>query len=54
MVEGAREEENEEGKETDFIEGEKGGGKEAQNQMKGRDECVLSFGCLACLDDCLR
>lgn len=43
MAEGAREEENEESKETDFIEGGKGSGKEAQNQMKGRDECVLLF-----------
>ncbi len=46
MVEEAREEENEEGKETDRDRG-KGGGKEAQNQMKGRDECVLLFIVLA-------
>lgn len=31
-------------RQTDFIEG---GGKEAQNQMKGRDECVLLFIVLA-------
>lgn len=30
-------------RQTDFIEGGKGGGKEAQNQMKCRDECVLLF-----------
>lgn len=48
MVEGAREEENEERKDADFIEGGIGGGKDAQKQMKGRDECVLLFivGCL--------
>lgn len=34
-------------RQTDFIEGGKGGGKEAQNQMKGRDECVLLFIVLA-------
>lgn len=34
-------------RQTDFIEGEKGGGKEAQNQMKGRDERILLFIVLA-------
>lgn len=37
-------------KQADFIEGGKGGGKEAQNQMKGRDECILLFYHLGCLE----